>query len=118
MPEPLPGAGPTLLRAIRLEAGRSGGGNAYGYDIVRSLRPDGAVDTGKRHINRPEANFAADVCTLGVSLAVVFFLVAPLGVLGVALALLSGTCAGASLRCLTLIRCAREMNRVAAGRIA
>ena len=39
----------------RVEAGRSGGGNAYGYDIVRALRPDGAVDTGKRQINRPEA---------------------------------------------------------------
>ena len=43
----------------RVEAGRSGGGNAYGYDIVRTLRPDGAVDTGKRRINRSEAKSRA-----------------------------------------------------------
>ena len=54
----------------RVEAGRSGGGNAYGYDIVRALRPDGAVDTGKRRINRSEANVVLRIFreySLGVS---------------------------------------------------
>jgi hypothetical protein len=54
----------------RVEAGRSGGGNAYGYDIVRTLRQDGAVDTGKRRINRSEAKVVLRIFreyNLGVS---------------------------------------------------
>ena len=30
----------------RVEAGRSGGGNSYGYDVVRNLRADGTVEAG------------------------------------------------------------------------
>ncbi|WP_242494210.1 recombinase family protein [Salipiger sp. IMCC34102] len=39
----------------RVEAGKSGGGNAYGYDVVRSLGPDGQPVTGERTINPTEA---------------------------------------------------------------
>jgi site-specific DNA recombinase len=34
----------------RVEAGRSGGGNAYGYDVVRTSS-DGTVEAGERRIN-------------------------------------------------------------------
>ena len=39
----------------RVEAGRSGGGNSYGYDVVRRLGPDGLPVTGERTINEDEA---------------------------------------------------------------
>jgi hypothetical protein len=54
----------------RVEAGRSGGGNAYGYDIVRALRSDGAVDSGRRSINKSEAEVVLRIFreySLGVS---------------------------------------------------
>ena len=38
----------------RIEAGRSGGGLCYGYEIVRRLE-NGAMTTGEREINQPEA---------------------------------------------------------------
>ncbi len=39
----------------RVEAGRSGGGNSYGYDVVRRLGEDGLPITGERTINEVEA---------------------------------------------------------------
>ncbi len=54
----------------RVELGRSPGGNAYGYDIVRTLGPEGAVDTGKRCINGSEAKVVLRIFreySLGVS---------------------------------------------------
>ena len=39
----------------RVEAGRSGGGNSYGYDVVRRLGPDGMPVTGERTINEHQA---------------------------------------------------------------
>ena len=39
----------------RVEAGRSGGGLTYGYDVVRTPRPDGTVEVGDRRINEAEA---------------------------------------------------------------
>jgi DNA invertase Pin-like site-specific DNA recombinase len=39
----------------RVEAGLSGGGNSYGYDVVRALGPDGEPITGERTINVDEA---------------------------------------------------------------
>ncbi|MGC1180082.1 MAG: recombinase family protein [Methyloceanibacter sp.] len=39
----------------RVEAGRSGGGNSYGYEVVRTMRTDGMVETGERCINQREA---------------------------------------------------------------
>ncbi|GGH41648.1 recombinase family protein [Cribrihabitans marinus] len=39
----------------RVEAGRSGGGNSYGYDVVRRLGADGQLVTGERRINEGEA---------------------------------------------------------------
>jgi site-specific DNA recombinase len=38
----------------RIEAGRSGGGNAFGYDVVRT-GCDGTVEAGERRINLAEA---------------------------------------------------------------
>src|SRR5262249_39687777 len=39
----------------RVEAGRSGGGLTYGYDVVRTHRADGTVEAGERRINDAEA---------------------------------------------------------------
>ncbi|CAD0186247.1 DNA-invertase hin [Ruegeria sp. THAF57] len=39
----------------RVEAGRSGGGNSYGYDVVRRLEADGSQATGERKINPDQA---------------------------------------------------------------
>jgi site-specific DNA recombinase len=39
----------------RVEAGRSGGGNAYGYRVVRRLEADGSLSTGERQIDTAEA---------------------------------------------------------------
>ncbi len=39
----------------RVEAGRSGGGNAYGYRVVRRLGADGQPVTGERRIEPAEA---------------------------------------------------------------
>ena len=40
----------------RVEAGRSGGGNNYGYDVVRRLGGDREPVTGERAINEQEAD--------------------------------------------------------------
>ncbi|MEO0958666.1 MAG: recombinase family protein [Pseudomonadota bacterium] len=39
----------------RVEAGKSGGGNAYGYDVVRQAAADGTPLRGDRRINEAEA---------------------------------------------------------------
>ncbi len=39
----------------RVEAGFSGGGNAYGYRVVRRLKSDGELATGEREIDEEEA---------------------------------------------------------------
>ena len=39
----------------RVEAGKSGGGNSYGYDVVRRPLPDGSFATGERRVNPQEA---------------------------------------------------------------
>ena len=39
----------------RVEAGRSGGGLCYGYDVVREIAPDGTAVPGGRRINETEA---------------------------------------------------------------
>jgi DNA invertase Pin-like site-specific DNA recombinase len=39
----------------RVEAGKSGGGNSYGYDVMRGLGPNGLPLTGERRVNAPEA---------------------------------------------------------------
>ena len=39
----------------RVEAGRSGGGNSYGYDVVPAAADDRNADRGQRRINEPEA---------------------------------------------------------------
>ena len=49
-------------------------------------------------IERPQASFAADVCTLAVTLTAAFFLVYPLGAMGVAVAMLAGITAGTIVR--------------------
>ena len=40
----------------RVEAGKSGGGNAYGYDVVRKLDANGEPIRGDRTINEAQAN--------------------------------------------------------------
>lgn len=39
----------------RVEAGFSGGGNAYGYKVVRRLKSDGELATGEREVHPEEA---------------------------------------------------------------
>ena len=39
----------------RVEAGKSGGGNAFGYSVIRSLGEDGEIRRGDREINQDEA---------------------------------------------------------------
>lgn len=39
----------------RVKAGKSGGGNSYGYEVVRSFNPDGSPITGERSIKPAEA---------------------------------------------------------------
>lgn len=39
----------------RVEAGRSGGGNSFGYDVVREIGADGMPIAGRRQINGAEA---------------------------------------------------------------
>ncbi len=39
----------------RVEAGKSGGGITYGYDVVRGFNADGSPVTGERKINQAEA---------------------------------------------------------------
>ncbi len=39
----------------RVEQGKSGGGNAYGYEVVRGFAGDGSAITGERTVNAAEA---------------------------------------------------------------
>lgn len=39
----------------RVEAGRSGGGNSYGYDVVKKFTEGGEPERGERRINETEA---------------------------------------------------------------
>jgi site-specific DNA recombinase len=45
----------------RVRSGKSAGGNAYGYDVVRSLRPDGQFSTGERAINEVQAKVVREI---------------------------------------------------------
>ena len=47
----------------RVEAGKSGGDNAYGYDVVRRLGDDGQPATGARTVNEPEAEVVRRIFT-------------------------------------------------------
>jgi DNA invertase Pin-like site-specific DNA recombinase len=39
----------------RIEAGKSGGGNSYGYDVIRDIGEDGEPTRGERGINKQQA---------------------------------------------------------------
>jgi DNA invertase Pin-like site-specific DNA recombinase len=45
----------------RIEAGKSGGGNAYGYDIIRSYDADSELMRGVRSINAAEAEIVREI---------------------------------------------------------
>jgi site-specific DNA recombinase len=45
----------------RVEAGKSGGGNAYGYDVVHELGPDGLPVRGKRRVNQAKAEVVRQI---------------------------------------------------------
>ena len=47
----------------RVEAGKSGGGNAYGYDVVRGYDPNGEPVRGGRTINAAEAEIVREIFT-------------------------------------------------------
>jgi O-antigen/teichoic acid export membrane protein len=55
-------------------------------------------------MERPAANFAADVCTFAVTIGSAILLVGPLGILGAAMAILAGSSAGTLVRFFTLSR--------------
>ncbi|HYW80155.1 MAG TPA: hypothetical protein VE890_11290 [Thermoguttaceae bacterium] len=62
------------------------------------------VGAGLWAMERPSANFAADVCTLTVTITTAICLVHPLGIVGAAAAALLGTSTGALVRFLTFMR--------------
>jgi len=45
----------------RVEAGRSGGGNSYGYKVVRKARADGEAEVGIRAVNPHEAEIVCRI---------------------------------------------------------
>ena len=47
----------------RIGKGRSAGGNAYGYDVVREYGPDGPIDRGRRTINTDMARVIVEIFT-------------------------------------------------------
>ena len=47
----------------RVEAGRSGGGNSYGYDVVRKHDNKGEADRGLRVINAEQAAIVVEIMT-------------------------------------------------------
>ena len=47
----------------RINKGRSAGGNAYGYDVVREYGPDGPIDRGRRTINGQQARVIVEIFT-------------------------------------------------------
>jgi site-specific DNA recombinase len=47
----------------RVEAGKSGGGNSYGYDVVKSIGADGSISRGERRINEPQAAIVRRIFT-------------------------------------------------------
>ena len=47
----------------RINKGRSAGGNAYGYDVVREYGPDGPIDRGRRTINAQESRVVVEIFT-------------------------------------------------------
>ncbi len=51
----------------RVEAGRSGGGNSYGYDVIHKTASDGAVERGGRTINDREAEIVRRIFQLYAS---------------------------------------------------
>jgi O-antigen/teichoic acid export membrane protein len=55
-------------------------------------------------MDRPAAGFAADVCTFVVTVGLASVLVAPVGIFGAAVAILTGNCVGATVRFFTLSR--------------
>jgi O-antigen/teichoic acid export membrane protein len=61
-------------------------------------------------LERPSANFAADLCSLTVTLAAAVALVPTLGVVGAAISTLAGTSAGTIVRLLTLRRLMKSQS--------
>jgi len=47
----------------RVEAGKSGGGNSYGYDVVKRFDDNGKALTGDRKINKAEAQIIRRIFT-------------------------------------------------------
>jgi O-antigen/teichoic acid export membrane protein len=64
-------------------------------------------------MERPAANFAADLCCFAATVGAAAILVGPLGVLGAAAAILAGTGAGAAVRFFTLVRLLADADRSA-----
>jgi hypothetical protein len=50
-------------RAGRIEDGKSGGGNSYGYDVVRTFDAVGEPVRGERRINPAEAEIIKEIFT-------------------------------------------------------
>jgi len=47
----------------RVEAGKSGGGNSYGYDVIKSFDDNGKALTGDRRVNKAEARIIRRIFT-------------------------------------------------------
>jgi site-specific DNA recombinase len=46
----------------RVEAGKSGGGNSFGYDVVQTVQKDGTIVRGDRVINPVQASVVKRIC--------------------------------------------------------
>lgn len=97
------------------------GGKYAGYGAVMGLLAVSmtalsmgvTAGNGLWAIDRPKANFSADVWTLTVTLALLFCLVQPYGIVGAAMADLGGNVSGALVRYGTLRRLLRTVRQTA-----
>jgi O-antigen/teichoic acid export membrane protein len=68
------------------------------------------LGNGLYAIQQQRFNLLADACILVVTLAAAVLLIAPLGALGAALAMLAGVVAGTIVRCFSIHRLLRKME--------
>jgi O-antigen/teichoic acid export membrane protein len=69
-----------------------------------------APGNGLWALQRPSSNFAASLCDMTATIAVAAYLVWPWGVEGVAIAVLTGTCVGTTMRWVLFMRQLRMLQ--------
>ena len=104
----LPGAAPSADPAYAL----LGAGLIIGVLSLSVLANSAGVVAGNGlwAMERPKANFVADLCSLGVVIATALFFIPALGPLGAAIATLAGTATDAAVRLWILRRAMQELS--------